>query len=380
MRKVFPVIFAVCLFAGCACTMCTARNAGHSVAREVFQPAPDLHVAEREHLDGGFSRDYGFWMRSYSHTWSDAHTHSGYGATVEERQDQFTRLHNAMYEINITNSAVFCYDEAGLAFAAAREGDAPVWFTAANNPDISKLREYHEKYNIRGVKIHNTRVIKSESLGEDWEFPAGSGQMVPVSIDYMVSPEWMEFFKVCDELDILLIFHSNNRYGASPYNFGGQNERYYKNLAYDNEYILSHVKQILTTYPDLDFMLAHAGFMGYRKLAGLFREYPNLYVDTSAAFVLQDGDYLTDAERERIRPFFIEWSDRILFGTDANAGADLSGGNTEEHQIRRHVYHRIRPHKNFIHALYLPQDALDRITHENFERLYKTERSDTWYW
>jgi predicted TIM-barrel fold metal-dependent hydrolase len=371
MRKLSIAAIVLAIVSGCQSEV---------RARKPFQPAPDLHVAEREHLDGGFSRDYGFWMRSYSHIWSDAHTHIARGESEGERDERFRSLRNVMYEYNIVNGAVFCWREEDLAFVAGTQRHAPAWGATPNNPDVAKLRKYHEQYGIRGVKLHNTWVMKAESEGQEWEFPLGSGKMVPVSIDYMVSPEWMEFFAVCEELDLPICWHSNNRYGASPYNFGGQNERYFKHLSYDNEYILGHIKTLLTTYPKLKIVLCHAGFMGYRKLDGLFEQYPNLYIDTSAAFVLQDGDYLTRSERDRIRPFFIKWADRILFGTDAGAGADLADGMTEPHQVRRHVYHRVLPHKHFITQLFLPQEALDKITHENFERIFKMERAGVWYW
>ena len=137
----------------------------------------------------------------------------------------------------------------------------------------------------------------------------------------------------------------------------------------------------MAAHPRLKLMLAHSGFMGYRKLDGLFAEHPNLYIDTSAAFMLRNGDYLTDAERDRLRPFFLKWADRILFATDAtdaNAAADNADGMREAHHIRRHVSDFVKPHQNLIVALYLPQDALDKVAHGNFEKLFKAPRTDHW--
>ena len=50
----------------------------------------------------------------------------------------------------------------------------------------------------------------------------------------------------------------------------------------------------------------------------------------------------------------------------------------DEHQIRRHVNDFVKPHKHLITALCLPQDALDKIAHGNFEKLFKAPRTDEW--
>ena len=109
-----------------------------------------------------------------------------------------------------------------------------------------------------------------------------------------------------------------------------------------------------------------------------FKKHPNLYVDTSAGFVLHDGDYLTDYELEIIRPFFIRWADRILFGSDANASWNEINCSSE-HIIGRHVYNHVHPFKRFIQKLYLPQDVLSKVAHYNFERLFNMPPAEDWF-
>jgi len=345
-----------------------------------FQPPLDLHVAERDTADKGFSREYGFYMRPYCYFWSDAHTHASFGNfSQNERNRELLMLHDAMYELGIVNSAVFCKTEEDLAFVDSIGKDAPVWYAEFNDPDIGKLRRYHEKYHIRAAKLHNTPVFYGEFKGDSVEFPLGSGKKVPVKIDLMVSPEWMNFFAACEELGLPVIWHSNNRFGPSPYNFGGDNSDCWKGLPYDNFYVLSLIERILETYPKLNLVLCHQGFMGYSRLSALFEKHPNLYIETSAGFILQDGDYLTDKEREKIRPFFIRWADRILFGTDANAFW-TEPDTLAERFIRRHVYDHVHPLKSFIQQLYLPQDVLSKVAHKNFERIFKMKPAEDWFY
>ncbi|HUU27526.1 MAG TPA: amidohydrolase family protein [archaeon] len=345
-----------------------------------FQPPLDLHVAARDTADSGFSREYGFYMRPYCNFWSDAHTHTHFAdLSQDERDKELVMLHNAMYELEIVNCAVFCKTEADLAFVDSVGKDAPVWYAEFNDPDIEKLRYYHERYHIRAVKLHNTPVFYGEFRGEEVEFPLGSGKMKPVTIEMMVSPEWMSFFGVCEELGLPVTWHTNNRYGPSPYNFGGDNSKCWEALPYDNFYVLSLIERILDTCPKLSLILCHQGFMGYTRLAELFKKHPNLYIDTSAGFMLHDGDYLTDSERARIRPFFITWADRILFGTDANAWWETPK-TISEHEIRRHIYNHVHPFKRFIQQLYLPQEVLSKVAHQNFERLFNMPPAGDWFY
>jgi predicted TIM-barrel fold metal-dependent hydrolase len=344
-----------------------------------FEPPLDPYAAGRETADSGFSKGYGFYMSPYCYFWSDAHTHTcSADLSQEDRNRELILLHNVMYELDIVNSAVFCKTEEDLAFVHSLGRHAPVWYVDYNDPDIEKLREYHERYRIRAIKKHNTPVLYGEFRGETIEFPKGTGKSVPVTIDLIISDEWMEFYAECERLGLPITWHTNNRYGPSPYNFGGDNSRCWDGLPYDNFYVLGLIEKILETYPKLDIILCHQGFMGYPLLDGLFEKHPNLYIDTSAGYILQAGDYLTDSERARIRPFFIKWSDRILFGSDANTiweGLD----QVSEHKIRRHVYNLVNPSKRFINNLFLPQPALSKVAHQNFERLFDMAPAGDWF-
>jgi predicted TIM-barrel fold metal-dependent hydrolase len=80
-------------------------------------------------------------------------------------------------------------------------------------------------------------------------------------------------------------------------------------------------------HPETTFIFAHGLFMlandaGMEKLAAIFDQYPNVFVDV--AFVhnaRQPANYTVS----KARAFYIKYQDRILFGTDvfgAGAGAE----------------------------------------------------------
>jgi predicted TIM-barrel fold metal-dependent hydrolase len=344
-----------------------------------FQPPLDKYVAIRDTADGGFSRDWGFYMRPYCRFWSDAHTHPSFSKVSQsERNRELSMLLDYMYERGIVNAAIYCLTEPDLAFADSLGKHALAWYAASNDPDVKKLRYYYERYHIRAVKLHNAEVFWGQSRGDSLEFPLGSGRKLPVSVEWIVSPEWMTFYKTCEELGLPLTWHSNNRYGPSPYNGGGDNSACWSKLSYNNEYVLGLIERILETCPKLKIMLTHEGFMGYNKLDSLFQKYPNLYVETSAGFLLNASDHLTDAERERIRPFFIKWADRILYGSDANAFWEEPVVITEP-IIRRHFNEHVIPYRRFIEELYLPQDALSKVAHRNFEKFFNMTPAEEWF-
>jgi predicted TIM-barrel fold metal-dependent hydrolase len=345
-----------------------------------FQPPAGLHVAERDTLDNAFSRGYGFFMRPYCNFWSDSHVHAAFDELPQqERNNEFRLLADCMSELAIVNSAVYCKTEEDLAFVDSLGTFAPVWYVWYNNPDVEKLLYYHKKYNLKAVKLHNSHLFWAEAAGDSIEFPLGSGSRKKVSIQWIISPEWMRFYKACEQLGLPITWHTNNRYGPSPYNFGGDNNRLWTRVSYDNHYVFGLIENILEACPRLKIMLCHQAFMGYNKLAEKLEKHPNLFTDTSAGFLLHDGDYITDAERRLIRPFFIRFADRILFGSDANAFWEQPAEITES-AIRRHIYDHVHPFKRFIQQLYLPQDVLSKVAHANFEQFYSMPPAEDWFY
>jgi len=107
-----------------------------------------------------------------------------------------------------------------------------------------------------------------------------------------------------------------------------RNRRYYTNHPEFHAYLHPEIPHyelqiqardnVLAKYPNLVFVGAHLGSIewSYEELALRFDKYPNFKVDLSSRLghlQLQSKNRYND-----VRNFFIKYSDRLLYGTDAN--------------------------------------------------------------
>ncbi|MBT3383384.1 MAG: amidohydrolase family protein [Prolixibacteraceae bacterium] len=135
---------------------------------------------------------------------------------------------------------------------------------------------------------------------------------------------------------------------------------------------------ILKKYPDLKVVAAHASWLICQDaqidyLRFLLSTYPNFNIDLAATF-----QYFDRVSTDNLRDFMIEYSDRILFGTDA------STWNSEEETKRKAVaYNRCFRiletdeiveggffGNNTIQGLNLPREVLEKIYYKNAVRIY----------
>jgi predicted TIM-barrel fold metal-dependent hydrolase len=137
-------------------------------------------------------------------------------------------------------------------------------------------------------------------------------------------------------------------------------------------------RNVLEKHPALVAVAAHGNWMLCQDaqidyLRNMLATFPNLHIDLAATF-----QYYHLVDRENLRSFMIEWSDRILFGTDIGAWKDI-----EETLARANQYERafkiletdeMVPGGFFggpdIKGLALPREALEDIYYKNAMRLY----------
>ena len=81
--------------------------------------------------------------------------------------------------------------------------------------------------------------------------------------------------------------------------------------------LLAELERRIARHPRTTFISVHFGNAAERPeyVAGLLRKYPNLFIDT-AARIPELGRHRAD----QMRAFFIEFQDRILFGSDLGVG------------------------------------------------------------
>ena len=95
-------------------------------------------------------------------------------------------------------------------------------------------------------------------------------------------------------------------------------------------------------------------------------------MDTSIGCFVAADDRMYAEDRKRWCAFFIRNADRLLLGTDVVVGTQTA--STE--LLRQHFLGHVR----FLKHLDLPQEALSKVAHENFERLAGLEPAHPFPW
>ena len=145
--------------------------------------------------------------------------------------------------------------------------------------------------------------------------------------------------------------------------------------------IITARDRILERHPGLKFVGAHLGSLEFdvTELARRFDRYPNFAVDVSARL----GDLMCQ-DPEKVRTFFLEYSDRILFGTDivmlepfSSLDADTVTRRCEEmRQVYDDYFQYFETDRLTAHAgqsssgINLPESVLHRFYFENALAFY----------
>lgn len=139
--------------------------------------------------------------------------------------------------------------------------------------------------------------------------------------------------------------------------------------------------QILDKNPKLIFIGCHLASLEWSvdELAKWLDKYPNTAVDMAAR--MGQLFYQTHEDREKVRQFFIDYQDRILYGTDI-----IDRGNNKDALFKQ-------MHENWLHdweylctkntmtsslidgefkGLQLPKEVVDKIYSGNVKRWYKS--------
>ncbi|MBP3369496.1 MAG: amidohydrolase family protein [Clostridia bacterium] len=84
-----------------------------------------------------------------------------------------------------------------------------------------------------------------------------------------------------------------------------------------HEYFNSVLHSVLEKYPMLNIAIAHLGFFSedLERARALLKSYPNLKFDITPALNIY---FEMSEQRERSKKFFEEFSDRLIFGSDAD--------------------------------------------------------------
>lgn len=133
------------------------------------------------------------------------------------------------------------------------------------------------------------------------------------------------------------------------------------------------IERVLQRHPKLVVIAAHCSWLICQDaqidfLRYMLKTYPNFYVDLAAT-----EQYYYLVNRENLRDFMVEYSDRILFGTDMGAfgnSAITSSANRYARSFQILETDQVIEGKNSIQGLNLPMDVLEKIYYKNALKLY----------
>jgi predicted TIM-barrel fold metal-dependent hydrolase len=142
------------------------------------------------------------------------------------------------------------------------------------------------------------------------------------------------------------------------------------------ETIVNALAHVVARHPKTTFVAAHVGcYAENLAWVGEFLDRcPNLYVDI-AARIAELGRQPYSARR-----FFIKYADRILFGTDVGADAEVYRRyyrflETDDEYFNYGLEEIPDQGRWYIYGLHLPDDVLEKVYYRNAERVLKLESS-----
>lgn len=138
---------------------------------------------------------------------------------------------------------------------------------------------------------------------------------------------------------------------------------------------------MLEKHPDLIFIGCHLASLEWSvdELAEFFDRFPNASADMAAR--MGQLFYQTREDREKVRQFFIDYQDRLLYGTDMiDRGEDAEAYQKRMHENWTRDWEYLTTGNTMtsnlidgeFRGLQLPKEVVDKIYAENFKKWYKT--------
>lgn len=203
---------------------------------------------------------------------------------------------------------------------------------------------------------------------------------VPVDSDYFA-----DYFARVEETGFPVLWHVNDpeEFWDPELTPSWAKERGwgYDETFVEKEQLYAEVENVLERHPKLTLIFAHFYFLSadLPRAAALFDRCENVHFDLAPGIEML---YNMSREVEATREFFVEYADRIVFGTDISSGqspaeAEIRSGivtrwleTDEQYRVSEEADFLLGPPEDGImRGLALPDDALTKILHGNFERL-----------
>ena len=137
-------------------------------------------------------------------------------------------------------------------------------------------------------------------------------------------------------------------------------------------------ENVVAKYPNLPIVAAHCAWLFCQDaqvdyLRYMLSTYPNLYIELSATF-----SYLYLLNPENLRDFFIEYQDRVLYGSDFSRPTEKTNLESMARQYAVHFsilesdHEVVTGYRNSptVRGLNLPKEVLEKIYYKNALKIY----------
>lgn len=189
-------------------------------------------------------------------------------------------------------------------------------------------------------------------------------------------PRYDSLYRMATELDIPMLIHVNDP--ATYWDWErcsdwAKEQGYFYGDEYVNyEQVVSETISMLEKYPNMRVCLAHLFFMSddLPRLRSQMDRFPNLWLDITAGTEMY---YAFDEEPDLWRQFFLDYADRIMFGTDnccpiSEDDRRIAGEINDLEQNFLTRADRFPLWDRHIQGAGLPETVIRKITHDNFRR------------
>jgi hypothetical protein len=141
----------------------------------------------------------------------------------------------------------------------------------------------------------------------------------------------------------------------------------------------------VAAHPGLRFVGAHLGSLEYDvdRIAAFLDKYPNANVDMAAR--MSQVQYQSVRNYDKVRNFFIQYQDRLLYGTDLTLNPGEAGTDAQKAEFKRSAHEfwtqdwrylatpesqRVEMIKADVPGLALPREVIDKVYFNNAVRVF----------
>jgi len=348
MNKLSVTLILFLFFLGA----CIQKRKNNSYSDSTRPHSP--YLLQRDTIDNGFSKG---WMPHFlpsEEFWIDMHVHLSGVTNADDLKrlldEWFSRLD--AYRLGKI-IAIVNQDDLFEVFGEMSKKDARfawMYWPKIDVPSISLVREA-VRNGACALKLLNASIIRGSTPRNIYQ-----------------SDEWQAIISYAETAGIPLLWHVTQRHSYSPYHGGGLNAYWQSGweagVDFTNEDLLQDVLAQMRKYPKLIVIGAHQLHVGIDRLSALLKEYRNLYIESSCGMYLRWADEFIEADRLLLRDFVETWSERIIFGTDAN----LFPGGIDEYAIQGYLCH-----PRFFLKLGLNDKALQDVSWRTAKQLFNME-------